>query len=262
MSNTPNLGALNIGAGVAGWHRDATLSRGQKVTVLERDGIEGGSTSRAGRLDNSVFAEHTRMLIDAVQITRTRTRAGVEIRKPARCASPRHQSVQEIKDLVEMGKAIGFNIDHLSIPEVARLLPYMKTDDLLDACYCPTDGHLQPAELASAYLKVGRSLGVRYHTQCPVQRILTAGGRATGVRTPLGEFHAPVIVNAAGPWTYLVAGLAQATLPTAAIGHYYLTTRPGPQIPIDRLSPAVRHRHHRIYTRPESGVLIVGISDA
>ena len=35
-------------------------------------------------------------------------------------------------------------------------MPYMRTDDLIDACYCPTDGHLQPAELAGAYIKVGK----------------------------------------------------------------------------------------------------------
>jgi 4-methylaminobutanoate oxidase (formaldehyde-forming) len=51
-------------------------------------------------------------------------------------------------------------------------------------------------------------------------------------------------------------------LPTAAIGHYYLTTRPDPSQPVDRLSPAVRDRELRIYTRPESGGLIVGIYDA
>ncbi|MBI2928108.1 MAG: FAD-binding oxidoreductase [Verrucomicrobia bacterium] len=269
MSNFPQTSdALIIGAGVAGLSTAMQLAmRGQKVIVLERDGIGGGSTSRAAGLLGQLrgTAEHTRMLIDAVQIVKElETRAGVEIfvQTGSLRIAETPERVQEIKDLVEMGKAIGFNIDHLPIPEVARLLPYMKTDDLLNACYCPTDGHLQPAELASAYLKVGRSLGVRYHTQCPVQGILTAGGRATGVRTPLGEFHAPVIVNAAGPWTYLVAGLAQASIPTAAIGHYYLTTRPDPKIPIDRLSPAIRNRHHRIYTRPESGGLIVGIYEA
>ena len=51
-------------------------------------------------------------------------------------------------------------------------------------------------------------------------------------------------------------------LPTAAIGHYYLTTRPDANRPVERLSPAIRNRELRIYTRPESGGLIVGIYDA
>jgi glycine/D-amino acid oxidase-like deaminating enzyme len=60
----------------------------------------------------------------------------------------------------------------------------------------------------------------------------------------------------------LNAELAETVLPTAAIGHYYLTTRPHPAHPVERLSPAVRNRELRIYTRPESGGLIVGIYDA
>ena len=77
-----------------------------------------------------------------------------------------------------------------------------------------------------------------------------------------GEYHAPVVVNAGGPWSYLNAEMAETVLPTAAIGHYYLTTRPDPAHPVDRLSPAIRNRELRIYTRPESGGLIVGIYDA
>ena len=92
--------------------------------------------------------------------------------------------------------------------------------------------------------------------------ILLESGRVRGVRTADGEYHAPVVVNAGGPWSYLNAELADAVLPTAAIGHYYLTTRPDPTHPVDRLSPAVRDRELRIYTRPESGGLIVGIYDA
>jgi glycine/D-amino acid oxidase-like deaminating enzyme len=168
----------------------------------------------------------------------------------------------EIASLVEMGKSIGFGIDHIPIDEVARRMPYMRTDDLVDACYCPTDGHLQPAELAGAYLKIGRQRGVQYKTNTPVTGILVESGRVRGVSTAEGDYSSAVVVNAGGPWSYLNAELAETVLPTAAIGHYYLTTRPDPAHPVDRLSPAVRNRELKIYTRPESGGLIVGIYDA
>ena len=161
-----------------------------------------------------------------------------------------------------MGKSIGFDIDQMSIEEVARRLPYMKTSDLLDACYCPTDGHLQPAELVSAYIKVGKSLGVQYHVGSLVTEILTDGESVRGIRTAEGEYHAPVVVNAWGTWSYLNAELADEILPTTAIGHYYLTTRPDAAHPVDRISPAIRDRELRIYSRPESGGLIVGMYDS
>jgi 4-methylaminobutanoate oxidase (formaldehyde-forming) len=240
--------------------------RGAKVLVLERERIGNGSTGRAagllGQLRGNV--EHTRMLIDGLAIVRELEQlAGVEIfvqTGSLRIAETRER-VAEIASLVEMGKSIGFDIDHMPIEEVARRLPYMWTGDLIDACYCPTDGHIQPAELVAAYLKVGKQRGVEVKTNSPVTEILVEHGEVQGVRTPIGEFHAPVVLNAGGPWAYLNAELADSVLPTAAIGHYYLTTRPHPDHPVDRLSPAVRDRHYRLYTRPESGGLIVGIYD-
>jgi 4-methylaminobutanoate oxidase (formaldehyde-forming) len=241
--------------------------RGQKVTVVERQRLGCGSTGRAAGLLGQLrgTAEHTRMLADGLEIVSDlEKRAGVEIyvKTGSLRIAETPERAQEIKELVAMGKSIGFNIDHISIAETARRLPYMKTDDLIEACYSPTDGHLQPAELANAYHKVGKGLGVRYEVNCPVEEIIIRGDQVKGVKTSRGEFNAPVVVNAAGPWSYLVAGLAAETLPTAAIGHYYLTTRPDANHPVDRMSPAVRNRHHRLYTRPESGGLIVGIYEA
>ena len=257
-----------IGGGVAGLSTAMQLAmRGSKVVVLERQRLGNGSTGRAAGLLGQLRGTkaHTKMLMDGVTIVHElQQRADVEIyvQTGSLRIAETPERAQEIVDLVAMGKSIGFDIDHLSVGEVAKKMPYMRTDDLLDACYCPTDGHLQPAELVSAYIKVGREHGVTYKTNCPVRKIITAGGRVTGVSTDEGEYHAPVVVNAGGPWSYLIADMADATLPTGAIGHVYLTTRPDEQNPVDRLSPGIRNRHLRIYSRPESGGLIVGMYEA
>ena len=256
-----------IGGGVAGLSTAMQLAiQGAKVCVVERERLGNGSTGRAAGLLGQLrgTAESTRMLMDGVEIVKDlERRADVEIfvqtgslrvaETPARA--------QEIVDLVAMGKAIGFDIDHLSMGDVAEKLPYMKTDDLLDACYCPTDGHLQPAELVSAYINVGKSHGVQYKSNCPVEALMIEGGKAKGVKTPDGALYAPTIVNAGGPWSYLLAELAETVLPTAALGHCYLTTRPDDANTIDRLSPGIRDRQLRIYARPESGGLIAGMYD-
>jgi glycine/D-amino acid oxidase-like deaminating enzyme len=267
MTQTQTFDVVIIGGGVAGLSTAMQLAgRGASVQVLERERIGNGSTGRAAGLLGQLRgnAEHTRMLIDGLAIVRELEQlAGVEIfvRTGSLRIAETAERAAEIAALVEMGKSIGFDIDHLPIEEVTRLTPYMRTDDLVDSCYCPTDGHLQPAELVSAYMKVGKERGVQYKTNTPVTEILLEGGRVRGVRTAGGEYHAPVVLNAGGPWSYLNAELADEVLPTAAIGHYYLTTRPDPSHPVDRLSPAIRNRELKIYTRPESGGLIVGIYD-
>ena len=151
-NNTADV--IVIGGGVAGLSTAMQLAmRGQRVILFERQRLGCGSTSRAAGLLGQLrgTAEHTRMLADSLEIVRDlEERAGVEIyvcTGSLRIAETPERA-QEIRDLVTMGKSIGFNIDFMPIPEVARRLPYMKTDDLIAACYSPTDGHLQPAELA------------------------------------------------------------------------------------------------------------------
>jgi 4-methylaminobutanoate oxidase (formaldehyde-forming) len=267
MPNENRADVIIIGGGVAGLSTAMQLAgRGSKVIVLERERLGNGSTGRAagllGQLRGNI--EHTRMLVDGVAIVKELERlAGCQIfvRTGSVRIAETPERAEEIAALVEMGKSIGFEIDHMPISTVAKHLPYMRTNDLVDACYSPTDGHLQPAELAAAYIRIGRERGVRYETNTPVTDIMIEDGRVRGVRTATAEFEAPVVVNAGGPWSYLNAELAQAVLPTAAIGHCYLTTRPEPIMPVDRFSPAIRDREYRIYSRPESGGLIVGIYD-
>ena len=257
-----------IGGGVAGLSTAMQLAgRGASVLILERERLGNGSTGRAAGLLGQLRgnAEHTRMLIDGVAIVRQLEQfadVAIFVQTGSLRIAETAERAAEIAALVEMGRSIGFDIDHMRIGEVARLVPYMETNDLVDACYCPTDGHLQPAELAGAYFKIGKQRGVRCHTNTPVTDILVEGGRVYGVKAADDIYYSPVVVNAGGPWSYLNAELAETVLPTAAIGHYYLTTRPSAANPVDRLSPAVRDRELRIYTRPESGGLIVGIYDS
>ena len=173
---TPNIetcDVLVIGGGVAGLSTSMQLAlRGKSVIVLERERIGNGSTGRAAGLLGQLrgTAEHTRMLMDGVKIVQELERqanVNIFVQTGSLRIAETPERAQEIRDLVAMGKSINFDIDHVSLRKVADMLPYMKTDDLLDACYCPTDGHLQPAELVHAYVKVGKSHGVQYRENCP-----------------------------------------------------------------------------------------------
>lgn len=257
-----------IGGGVAGLSTAMQLgARGRKVVLVERAALGSGSTGRAagllGQLRSTPAA--TKMLMDGVEIVKdleARTATKIFHQTGSLRVAQTPDRVAEVRSHVAMGKSIGFAVDHIDATEVAKLLPYMRVDDLLDACYCPTDGHLAPAELAASFARVAREHGVVLYTQTPAEAIRIESGRVVGVRAGGRTVDAPVVVNAGGPWSYLVAELAQTPLPTAAIGHYYLTTRPTDDTPVDPLSPAVRDRGNRIYSRPESGGLIVGMYEA
>ena len=256
---------LVIGGGVAGSSSAMQLAfRGRKVIVLERAMLGSGSTGRAAGLLGQLRSTHaaTQLLKDGLTVVRElQRRTGheifVETGSLRLAATP--DRAAEIRDHVALGKEVGLPVDHIDKKDVAKLLPYMRCDDLLDACYCPTDGHLQPAELLASFVQAGRESGVVFETNSPVEQVHIKNGRVTGVRAAGRDYSAPVVLNSTGPWSYLVAELGQARLPTAAIGHYYLTTAPLAETPVDRHSPAVRDRGNLIYSRPEAGGLILGM---
>jgi sarcosine dehydrogenase len=253
-----------IGGGAAGCSTAMQLAtRGQRVIVLERGMLGSGSTGKAAGLGGQLRSskEETQLLKQGLDIVKDiERRLGKELFVRTGClhvASTPFRA-QQIRDFVAMGKSIDFEIDLVDLETARRLLPCMKTDDLVECCYCPTDGHFQPAELLAAYVQIAREAGAIFHTEAPVERVLLEGGRVKGVQARGKDFFAPIVVNAAGPWSYQVGTMSESPIPTATIGHYYLVTEPQSDVPIGRTSPAIRDRENRIYSRPEVGGLLVG----
>lgn len=257
-----------VGGGVAGASTAMQLGiRGCRVLVLEREQLGNGSTGRAagllGQLRSSRGA--TKILVDGVEIVRqleNRTGRDIYVQTGSLRVASTPQRAAEVEHHIELGRTAGLDVQRIDNAEVARLLPYMRVDDLVAACYCPTDGHLQPADLHEAFVEVARQHGVEFREHAPVRCVLNQGDAVKGVSLDDGDIHARVVVNAAGPWSYTVADHAATRLHTAALEHFYLTTDANSAAVVDRFSPAVRDRELRIYSRPEAGGLIVGMYGA
>jgi len=257
-----------IGGGIAGASIAYQLSRrGQRVLVLERDRLGSGSTGRAagllGQLRSTEAA--TRMMMESLQIvSEIEERLGVKIfyKTGGLRLATTAERAQETRDHVAFGRSLGLDMRCVGHDELRKLIPHMRLDDVLEASYCPSDGHLMPSELHEAFVQLAREEGAEFRVHSPVEEMIVEGGRIAGVRCHGEVIECPVAVNASGPWSYLVANQVEATLPTCAIGHYYITTVPDERFPIDPMSPAVRDYDNRIYSRPEVGGLLVGIYEA
>jgi len=92
----------------------------------------------------------------------------------------------------------------------------------------PQDAQVMPT-LAAARLV--RASGARLVTGAAVTGVLRGGGGAVrGVRTGVGEIHAPYVVNAAGTWGGELAALAGVHLPVLPRRGFVLVTEPLPRM--------------------------------
>ena len=253
-----------IGGGASGCSTAMQLSlQGRSVLVLDKAQFGSGSTGQAAGLGGQLRSNpsETRLLMEGIEVVRQMERKLNETiftKTGSLHVATTEDRAGELRDFVESGKAIGFDIGLVDREFAKSRLPCMRTDDLIEFCYCPTDGHFAPSELLNGYIRIARDAGATLLPKTPVENILMVGGRVKGVQTADGSFFAPVVVNAAGPWSYLVAELTQTPMATATLGHYYLVTGPIPGVQISPTDAAIRDRANRIYSRPEMEGLLVG----
>ena len=230
---------------------------------MDKAQFGSGSTGQAAGLGAQLRSNpsETRLLMEGIEVVGEMERKLNEkifTRTGSLHVAATEDRAGELRDFVESGKTIGFDIDLVDREFAKSRLPCMRTDDLIEFCYCPTDGHFAPSELLNGYIRIARDAGATFLSQTRVEDIMMSGGRVKGVQTAGASFFAPVVVNAAGPWSYLVAELTQTPMATATLGHYYLVTEPVPGVQISPTDAAIRDRANRIYSRPEMGGLLVG----
>ncbi len=84
------------------------------------------------------------------------------------------------------------------------------------ATYNPWDGYADSLRTNPAYLAGAKARGARVFTHAPVTS-LTRVGTTWEVVSAVGEFSAPYVVNAAGPWIQQVSALAGVELAMAPL---------------------------------------------
>ncbi|CAM4225558.1 FAD-dependent oxidoreductase [Nocardiopsis rhodophaea] len=123
----------------------------------------------------------------------------------------------------------------LDAPDVRAAEPALTTD-IAAAVHYPQDAQVQPVAAAEALLASARARGARVSQQTTVLGPLrNRSGALLGVRTTAGPWHAPVVVNAAGPWAGRVARMLGAPVP--------VTPRRGMVLVTARVPPlTIRHK--------------------
>jgi glycine/D-amino acid oxidase-like deaminating enzyme len=263
MTNTADV--IIIGAGIQGASLAFHLAqRGVKALVVEKRFIAAGATGRSSGLVRMHYdvRQDTELAWVSFQYFRNwKERVGGE------CGFTRTGFLQlvapadtpTLKANVAMHQDLGVPVVLIAPDDVKRLAPSFTTDDIEVAAYEPESGYAMPSDTASAFLTAARDKGARLIQECAVTGILTAGGKVTGVQTTLGEFGAPIVVNAAGPWAGMVNKMAGLDLPYDTWRHDTMfvarPTQVGPS------HPTVIDFANDMYFRPEGNLTLVGLED-
>jgi 4-methylaminobutanoate oxidase (formaldehyde-forming) len=140
--------------------------------------------------------------------------------------------------------------------EAQDLFPLMDSVDVRGAVWLPTDGYIDPTNLAMALARGARNRGAAIHPHTRVTAIECVDGRVTAVVTDKGRITADVVVIAGGMYTPEIAALAGVTVPIVPVEHQYLLT--GPVAGASPSLPQMRDPDRLVYFRPEGNGLLMG----
>lgn len=227
MTTAKSFDVIVVGAGSVGTPAALSLAEaGLRVLVLDRAPSVGqGSNKRA---IGGLRATHSdpakiRLCLRSLEIFATwRDRYGDDIewfKGGYSYVAYRPEEERTLKELLVVQKASGLNIDWLDAPALLEVLPDLNRDGLIGGTFSPDDGNASPLLAVHAFYARAKALGAEFRFNEVVTGLVTAGGRAVGVRTDRDEYAAPVVVNAAGPWGAEVAAMAGLNVPVRPDSH-------------------------------------------
>jgi len=168
--------------------------------------------------------------------------------------TPEHQ--QQLQRDVELGRKLGVDIDFVSPARAHQLMPFFEPVDIRAVTYVPGDLYMEPGQLPRGYAKATARLSGVLLPNTPVTGFVAEGGAVTKVITDRGEIRTSIVVDAAGAWARLVAGLASLRLGAIPTRHQLIITCPIPGV--EPYQPIARVIDCNVYIRPAEGGLMLG----
>jgi sarcosine oxidase subunit beta len=264
MNNTADV--IIIGGGIQGASLAFHLAqRGVKAAVLEQRFIAAEATGRSSglvRMHYDLELESKLAWISFQYFRDWEQRVGGDCGFTRtgflKIVAPKY--AEQLRANVVMQQRIGIDTTVITAEEVARMAPYLVTDDFAIAAYEPDSGYADPSASTMTLMNAARQKGARLVQDCQVTGILVDGGRVNGVRSGQGDFFAPVVVNAAGAWAAQAGRMAGLDVPVQVWRHDTIFIRQPAGLTANHLT--VIDDAKTMYFRPETGGLtLLGLED-
>jgi sarcosine oxidase subunit beta len=144
--------------------------------------------------------------------------------------------------------------------EVARMVPQLRSDDIVGGSFCSTDGFVDPYSVMTGFTLRAIDQGARLQREVTVTGIQKDARGITAVETSQGESVATrILVNAAGPWAAQVASFAGLDLPVEPLRRMLVPTEPFDKIA--HSAPMTIDMSTGFHFRPEGLGLLMAWND-
>jgi glycine/D-amino acid oxidase-like deaminating enzyme len=164
--------------------------------------------------------------------------------------------VEEFARLARTCREAGLAVELLDRAAAEAHWPGLVSAPAKAILWCPSDGYLQPYDLAMAYQARAREQGARFATGVRVTGITLRDGAVAGIATDQGRIRCRTVINAAGAHAWHVARMVGLELPIVPVRHAYFITVPTGGIRPEW--PCLRVPDATLYGRPDVNALLLG----
>jgi len=163
-----------------------------------------------------------------------------------------------------MQQRLGLPVEVLTPQIVQERWPYLRSDRLIGATWCPTDGFLLPHMIYNEGFRRAKELGVQVHQHTEVFGAILHADRISALVTNRGTIEADWFVNATNAWaTRLSPRIGGMTLSVTPLKRYLYFLRPSQSV-MDGTAwhqlPMIIYgvgSHRGAHSRPEHDLLLL-----
>jgi len=131
-----------------------------------------------------------------------------------------------LKKLLPVQKKYGLTIELKGAEEIRAIVPGINPKGLRGGTYCPHDGSVSPLRSINAFYRRAVQMGAIFHFKEKIRKILVKNGKVTGVSTDKSKYSAPIVIDAAGPFSPMLLKTVNVSLPVVPDCHEAAITEP------------------------------------
>jgi sarcosine oxidase, subunit beta len=151
---------------------------------------------------------------------------------------------------MEKQRALGLTtVEKISVDEIAKRYPQLRTDDVLGGNFCSADGFVDPYSAMNGFMAKASENGARLWRGTEVTGINRDNQGVAGVQTSREAISTRKVVNAAGAWAASIAKMVEVDLPVEPLRRMLVPTEPFDEYP--HSAPMTIDMSNGFHFRPE-----------